>query len=282
MRLIYFKLLLTTMMLCVLTPSITLAEQRLISTDANSTDLIMALGLGDTLVAVDVTSQLPKGHTPLPSIGYHRNLSAEGLLSMKPSAVIGGEHMGPPSVIKALQQAKIPLIQLPSAHNSEQLRNNIRDLATALKQSTLGEQLLSNMDQQLNTLQASPLKDENIAFLLNMDASKLRLAGTGTSGHALINLLGGNNIAEYENYRTISPEALLAMKPSIILVAGRDTRNAAQLLLTANPILAHTPAGKRHFILSVDGSALISGLSIAAVDEALRLNNIIQPTTAAR
>ena len=88
---------------------------RIISTDASVTNLLFDFGMQDNLIAVDVTSQLPKGFKSLPNVGYHRNLSAEGLLSLKPSIVIGSDLMGPDNVIQALNQAEVPFLQLPIA-----------------------------------------------------------------------------------------------------------------------------------------------------------------------
>lgn len=253
--------------------------QRLISTDAGATELIFSLGLEQSLVAVDVTSQLPKGHQPLPNIGYHRNLSAEGLLSLEPTAVIGSEFMGPPPVVSALQQARVQLVRLPGAKTSAQLRSNISELATALQQRERGEALIQHLDQQLSALQQQPLNGQKIAFLLSMDTAKLRLAGAGSSGVALIDLLAGDSVAEFKNYQTVSAESLMAMQPDIILVAGKNTTTAVDELIAANPILLHSPAGLNHRIVAVDGSTLVAGLSVAAVGEALRLATLLNPQT---
>lgn len=246
-------------------------EQRIISTDAGATDLIFSLALEQSLIAVDVTTQLPKDFKALPNIGYHRNLSAEGLLSLKPTAVIGSEHMGPPPVVNALQHAGVQLVRLPSARTSQQLRSNISELASALKQDEQGTLLLKYLDKQLATLNQQPLKGQKIAFLLSMDSAKLRLAGTGSSGVALIELLGGESVAVFKNYQTVSAESLMAMQPDIILVAGNDQATAVKELLAVNPILLHSPAGLNNDIIAVNSSTLVAGLSVAAVDEALRL-----------
>ena len=268
--------------LCIATPVALSEEQRLISTDAGATELIFSLGLDKQLVAIDVTSHLPKGHKELPNIGYHRNLSAEGLLSLQPTAVIGSEFMGPPPVIGALQQAKVQLVRLPGAKNSEQLRSNITELASALNQQKRGEHLLQEVDEQLSALKNLPLENKKIAFLLSMDTAKLRLAGQGSSGVALIDLLGGKSVANFNNYQTVSAESLMAMQPDIILVAGKNQQTAADELLKANPILLHSPAGLNGRIIAVDGSTLVAGLSVSAIEEALRLATLLNQQTAAR
>ncbi|MEX2961472.1 hemin ABC transporter substrate-binding protein [Microbulbifer sp. TYP-18] len=252
---------------------------RLISTDASATELIFALGADQDLVAVDVTSQLPKSYRELGNIGYHRTLSAEGLLSLRPTTVIGNEHMGPANVLTALKNADVELVQLPSAQNLSQLRNNIDRLARMLSRRDEGEQLIRRIDEQLNHLKSNSLSGMRTAFLLAIDPDKPRLAGANTSGSALIALLDGANVASFDNYRNVSAESLLALQPDIIIVAGREQKNAVNELLAANPILKNTPAGKQKHILAIDSNTLIAGLSVAALDQAIKLAEELQPDT---
>lgn len=51
--------------------------EKIVSAGASVTELIYALGAQSQLVGVDVTSVTPK-ESPLPKVGYHRALSAEG------------------------------------------------------------------------------------------------------------------------------------------------------------------------------------------------------------
>jgi iron complex transport system substrate-binding protein len=252
------------------------ATMRLISSDASATELIFALGIDEYLVGVDVTSELPKDYRELPNIGYHRNLSAEGLLSLQPTAVIGSEHIGPAAVTTALHAANIQLVQLPSASNGVELRQNIGSLATALNLSVLGEQLQNQLDQQLQSLQQIKLTQPiSTAFLLTMDTGNLRLAGKDSGGDALIKLMGCHNVASFNNYQTVSTESLLALEPELIIVAGLDANTAVATLLQANPALSYSPAGKQQKIFAIDSKVLVAGLSLAAIDEALRLKQLV-------
>lgn len=247
------------------------ADERIISTDAFVTELIFALGLEQQLVAVDVTSALPTGFEALPNIGYHRNLSAEGLLSLKPSVVIGSEHMGPEQVIQALTAANVTLLQLGSAESPRQLQDNIMQVARALDHAAEGDILNRALREKLARLANQPHRTTRIAFLLNMDPSKLRLAGRGTSGAALIHLLGAQNVGEFKNYQNVSAESLLAMQPDVILVAGQSLDTSVSDLLATQDILQYSAAGRNNRIMGIDGSTLVAGLSISAIDEALRI-----------
>ena len=51
------------------------AQERIVSIGPATTELIMALGGEQSLIATDVSSPEPKG---LPRVGYHRALAAEG------------------------------------------------------------------------------------------------------------------------------------------------------------------------------------------------------------
>lgn len=53
------------------------AQERIVSIGPATTELIMALGGEQSLIATDVSSPEPKG---LPRVGYHRALAAEGML----------------------------------------------------------------------------------------------------------------------------------------------------------------------------------------------------------
>lgn len=276
----YLSRILTTGLLSLslaLSAKVTAAPERIISTDAGTTEIIKALELSDRLVAIDVTSPPLLPDRTLPNIGYHRNLSAEGLLSLNPDAVIGTKGMGPDHVVEQLKQSPLKLIQFPAARSEAQLIDNIRTLAEQLDQTTRGQVLLTGLQTRLDHLHDQALSSEKAVFLLFMN-NKLRMAGRESGGGALIELLGAQNLADYDNYRSISAEALIDLKPSLIIIAGKDPEQARQQLLDAHPMLKYTPAGKQQKILAVDGSSLVSGgLSVSAIDEALRLSNQLQP-----
>jgi iron complex transport system substrate-binding protein len=272
-----YRLYLSTLIAVFWLGSIAQAEpvQRLVSTDAAVTELVFALQADSRLIAVDVTSQLPQGYRPLENIGYHRNLSAEGLLSLSPTYVIGSEHMGPAGVLDALKAANIPLLQLASATSTQQLESNIKAVALALGAQQKGQQLVTQLHTKLRHLETRPLNQKRVAVLLSMEPTKLRLAGTGTAAHSFIELLGAVNVADFSNYRTVSAESLMAMQTDVIVVIGRQYDNATQDLLAANPILKHSPAFQQGHIIAIDGGALVAGLSVAAVEEAMRISNQI-------
>jgi iron complex transport system substrate-binding protein len=242
---------------------------RLVSADAGVTATLFALGLGDEVVAVDVTSTLPAEKAGTVRIGYHRNLSAEGLLSLAPTHLVGSDHMGPDSTLAVLRRAEVDVVQLPVPYSVATLRDNVARLGEALGETARVAGLVSEIDSLQAQVESRSLAGSRVAFLLNTEGD-LRLAGSDTAGAAFIDLLGGNNVADYRNYRSVSTESLLAYAPEIIIVAG-DQADGAEALLRAQPLLAQTPAGKTGQVVSLDGSTLVGGLSLGALREALNI-----------
>ena len=55
-----------------------------VSIGGDVTEIVYALGAGDRVIAVDITSREPKVARDLPQVGYMRQLSAEPILSLSP------------------------------------------------------------------------------------------------------------------------------------------------------------------------------------------------------
>lgn len=245
-----------------------LAPQRLVSADAAATEILQLLGAGDRLVAVDASSELPAGKE-LPRLGYHRALAAEGLIALAPDLVIGSQHMGPPHVLDSLARADVPVLTLQSPADLATLIGNIMAIAEAIG-SDGGDVLVERLRRKGEALGSHSLKDRRAAFLLRAEGGKLRLAGSGTGGAGFLDLLGASNVAEHANYRSITPEALLALSPDLLILA--DTEGAGRDdFLARYPILRFSPAVRAGQMFTVDASSLVVGISVAAVTEAGRI-----------
>ncbi len=241
---------------------------RVISTDARVTEMLLALGAKQQLVAVDVTSAVPN----LPSIGYHRQLPAEGLLSLQPDLIIGSEHMGPESTLETLKRAKVDVLKLPTAAHAADLSKQLVILGQRLGRQAQAQHLTNQLAMELDQLRAHDLQGRKVAFLLMLDSTKLRVAGQNTAGHAFIEMLGGQNAVDFANYRTLSAESLIALQPEVLLVASNSKGFSMAKLLSDLPVLNATAAAKNDHIYQVDGSTLVAGLSMGAVQQALDIH----------
>src|SRR6185436_15534504 len=72
-------------------------------------EIIWALGSQDKVVGVDLSSTFPPEIKNVTTVGYHRALSAEGILSLHPTAILTDGNIGPPQVVEQIKQLNIPI-----------------------------------------------------------------------------------------------------------------------------------------------------------------------------
>jgi iron complex transport system substrate-binding protein len=259
--------------LAALSPLPASAQERVISTDATITGIVSALGAANRLVGVDDTSVLPADLPELPRLGYHRALSAEGLLSLNPDLLLLSEHAGPESALAPLAAADVAILRLPVALDLPSLMANTRAVARALNLPEESELLLSLQAKQ-GRLDASVPAVAPTTILLRESDGALRVAGSGSAGDALIRLIGARNAVDFPGYRSFSAEGLLALDPELILVAAADDFSPATWL-NRFPLLRHSRAGAAGRVLGVDSAALVGGLGLGTLEVADRLRQTL-------
>ena len=246
------------------------AQERIVSIGPATTELIMALGGEQSLVATDVSSPEPKG---LPRVGYHRALAAEGILSLAPTRLVGSDEMGPPPALEQLRRAGVEVTVLPTAPTLTNLNERIDALASLLGNQAAGTRLKAEIAVQSDKLaaQAKQNKPLRVAFLLLHKGQPTSIAGGNTTASALVTLAGGvNPVARLHDYKPISTESLIELQPDLVLVSGRDWQQYQNInsVLAQVPALAATPAGKNRAIHAIDGHALQGGLSLRSLQQA--------------
>ncbi|MCG9749955.1 hemin ABC transporter substrate-binding protein [Vibrio brasiliensis] len=272
---------LTTLSLCLIA-SASLANERVISAGSAVTELIVALGQQQKLVAVDVTSELPAELT-LPKIGYHRQLSAEGLLALGATRLIGSDEMGPDTTLNQLRSAGVEVDVVNTEPTPEGLLLRVDQIASLLNAQSQAAALKQKIDNQITALGSNKIDDKSAAkvlFLLIHEGRPANVAGRDTTPDAIIKLAGARNPAanQLQSYKPLSTEAIVDMQPDVILVSGRSLSKigGADEILAKMPMLAATPAGQNKQILPIDGRALVGGLGLKSLSEAERLSALLR------
>ena len=81
-------------------------------------EIIWALGAQDKVLGIDLSTTYPPDVKKVQTVGYHRALSAEGILSLHPTAIIHDNNIGPPQVVQQLQQLNIPMKTFTAKNDS--------------------------------------------------------------------------------------------------------------------------------------------------------------------
>lgn len=257
-------------------------NQRIVSAGNGVTEIIYALGAGDQVIAVDQTSTWPTQVNQLPRLGYHKQLSAEGILALEPTMLIGTEDMGPTSTLAQLESAGVEVEALPLKHTAESIENQIKSLAGILGKEEQGNALWDDIEDSLDEAKALAASYEEkhekkvpVLFVLAMGGRSPTIAGTGTAANAMIGLAGGYNPAaeQFKGYKALSNEAMLLLAPEVIIFPGSTSNPdmTPEALLEQMPILKQTPAGKNGRVVAIDGNMLLGGLGPRTGDVALSL-----------
>ncbi|MEJ2763725.1 ABC transporter substrate-binding protein [Photobacterium sp. MCCC 1A19761] len=266
-----------------LTASSAWANERIISAGAAVTELMYALGAQSQIAAVDITSK-PLVEPSVPTLGYHRQLSAESLIALNPTRLLGSNEMGPKSTLDLLRQAGITVNILNSGETVDDLLIRIDQVGELTGKQTQAAALREDVQVKLAAIKANLAQTQTpkkVLFLLIREGRPASVAGRNTTADTVIALAGGVNPAAeaVESYKPISVEAMVEMQPDIILLSSRTMANlsSADDLLQQMPLLIATPAGQNKAIATIDGTALIGGLGLKSLSEAERLNTVFYP-----
>ena len=122
---------------------------RIASVGGSVTEIVYALGEQDKLVARDSTSIYPDAALKLPDVGYMRQLSPEGVLSVNPSGLLVLEGSGPKEAIDVLKKASIPFITVPETYDHAGILEKIRVVGKAFDADEKAAELAAAVDADL-------------------------------------------------------------------------------------------------------------------------------------
>jgi iron complex transport system substrate-binding protein len=262
--------------------------QRWVSAGGALSEWISALGGESKLVGVDTTSQHPESLKALPSIGYQRQLSAEGILSLRPQILVGTEETGPPPVLSQVRSAGVQVELFSAQPDLPTLQGNLQRLGKLLGADDQASQVFQTyqqlLDQQKIRVTRAQLKGKSpgVLLLLGHAGGKPLIAGKDTAADWLLQQAGGHNLATHTGYKPFSVESLVSLDPEVLVFADRAlTGDAARAaLFKENPILASTRAAKDGRVMELDPTLLVGGLGPRLPDAMKKLSDAFYPDSA--
>ncbi|MGP1717224.1 MAG: heme/hemin ABC transporter substrate-binding protein [Methylophilus sp.] len=254
--------------------------RRIVSIGGGLTEIIYALGANNELVGVDTTSLYPEAATKLPSVGYARTLSSEGILALAPNHVLATEDAGPPAVLRQINAAGVPVTVLPANDKFEGVLDRITRIGTLIDRPAQASQLIEKMKADWQKVREPILARKTpmprVLFVLSHSPGQIMVGGKGSSAEAMMHYVGAHNaIQGFDGFKPLTPESVIAAQPDVVLftdqglgiVGGID--GALKL-----PGLAQTPAGQKRRIASLEAMFMLGfgprlPQAVAALDNAL-------------
>ena len=259
---------------------------RIVAIGGAITEVIYALGAEGLLAGVDSTSLYPEAAKALPQVGYMRAISAEGVLSLRPTLVIATTAGGPAASFDQIKATGVRTLVLPDHYDYDSVVLKIEEIGKTTGRETEAAKLIArgkadmeDLAVKLKTAGARP----RVLFLLSVGGGGApQASGGGTAADGIIRLSGGVNAIEgYTGYRPLTPEAVIAARPDFIVVTHQTANlvGGASAVLERQPALLQTPAGRGGKILVFD-TGLLLGFGPRTPDAARQLAMALHPSLA--
>lgn len=238
------------------------SPKKIITIGGPVTEIVFALGEGGKIIATDTTSKYPERTFILPKVGYMRQLSVEGLLSLAPDHIIALEGSGPAHVLEAIESVGVSVTRVPELVTPDQIARGIDIISGVFNRtnsgSSLGTEIKEKLKQQLNFANKQTSRP-SVLFLLNTGHGNLMTAGKDTAIDTIIRYTGAtNSAADLKGFKPLSSEYMVSNSPDYVLLSQRTLDQAGGVFeLQIDPILGQLTAVKENRVLTLDGTLLL-------------------------
>ncbi|WP_374321912.1 hemin ABC transporter substrate-binding protein [Streptomyces sp. AP-93] len=242
------------------------SADRVVPLTGGLNEIVYTLGLGPKVVAKDITATFEQA-ADLPVVTRGHDVSAESVLSLRPTLVLAETTTGPAEAIQQIRDAGIPLLVVAPAKSLDDVAKRTDAVAAALGVKEAGAQLNQRTAARIaaarKALPASG-KKPRVAFLyLRGTASVYLMGGSDSGAGSLLEAAGaldtGPESGLGKDFTPITSEALAAAAPDAILVMSKGLESVGGVDgLVKIPGVAQTPAGMDRRVITVDDGVLLN------------------------
>ncbi|TXL92310.1 ABC transporter substrate-binding protein [Streptomyces sp. IB2014 016-6] len=244
------------------------STDRLVPLTGSLSEIVFTLGLGKHVVARDITATFEQAEK-LPVVTRAHDVSAESVLSLRPTLVIAETTTGPSEAVEQIRDAGIPLLVVEPAKGLDDVGTRIGTVARALGVDAAGDELSARTAERIAAVQKripAPGDGEKprVAFLyLRGSASVYLLGGRDSGASSLLEAAGavdaGKESGLDKDFTAITSEALAKAAPDAILLMSKGLESVGGPDgLVKIPGVAETPAGLDRRFISVDDGVLLN------------------------
>ncbi|MDT0490533.1 hemin ABC transporter substrate-binding protein [Kitasatospora albolonga] len=244
------------------------STDRIVPLTGSLSEIVFTLGFGKQVVARDITATFEQAEK-LPVVTRAHDVSAESVLSLKPTVVLADTTTGPREAIDQIREAGIPLLVVEPAKGLDDVGRRIDTVAEALGVPAAGTELKERTESRIAAVQKTipdhaDGKKPRVAFLyLRGSASVYLLGGAESGASSLLEAAGavdaGKTSGLKKDFTAITSEALAKAAPDAILLMtkGFDSVGGMDGLVKI-PGIAETPAGMDRRVVTIDDGVLLN------------------------
>lgn len=241
-------------------------EERIVLISKQYCEIIYALGAEQNVVAVDLSSVYPPEVKKLPTVGYHRALSLEGLLAAKPTLIMhsGLNTLGPEHVVKQLQELKIPMKEFTQQEDDiEGTKALMREMGAYFHKEARADSLCNKLDADMKIAfeNIKNYPDTPRVLIIHFGRASniyLVMSQKGAAGK-MIEWAGGKMaVTDEKGMKHLSAEVVSQSDPDVILLTdfGYDQLGSNEKIKEL-PGVSSTKAARNNRIYRVNECDLV-------------------------
>lgn len=240
--------------------------ERIVPVDGDLAEIVFALGLGDRVVATDLSATYPAAADALPEIGYQRALNPEPIAAMEPTVVLATDLARPVETLQQLRDLGIAVVVIERVMSLDGFAAKVQAVADALGVPARGAVLVAQMQADIARARvaAAQLTTAPRVLALYLRGEQVQLIfGAGTGVDAVLPAVGAVDVAAelgVVDTQQLTAEAVLLAAPDVLLVttSGLASVGGVEGLL-AIPSLGQTADGRRPHVLAYEDQYLLGG-----------------------
>lgn len=258
-------------------------EARIVSLHFYATEALLELGLSEQVVGIDIMSRsyydaaLDRSFAELPVIGHWADLSAESVLALQPTLVVGTERSGPETAVRQLQGATEVLLLDPRDDLAGALAR-VGQLAAHLGLEGRAAALEAEMAAVRAELAARTAAVEPVgALALASHGGVERVCGRGPH-ETLLELAGLTNLApQVSACEELSREALVGIDAEVLVFSNPETFDffGGHEGLSAHPVFGRTEAVLQERYIVLGSAEQVLGVGLRTPSFALALHEAV-------
>ncbi|WIM09056.1 ABC transporter substrate-binding protein [Enhydrobacter sp.] len=250
--------------------AVTLAAppRRIVPIFSSNTEIVTALGLADRIVGIDAYTRYPPQVLDRPAVGGRLGFSVDAIAALRPDLVIvTPARQAAHQLVEPMERIGVPVLVLLT-RSVEEILANIRLVARMTGVTARGEEVAMQFADRLARVAARLAAEpapSTIMITGRLGNGLMLVAREGTyTGDAIVRAGGRFALEGTAMLAQVSPEAILAADPDVLLWAGGARDLAALIAEPGWADLRAVRAGRAHAVnraeLLIPGPRTVDGI----------------------
>ncbi len=225
--------------------------ERAVSLAPNLTEIVFAVGAGDTLVGRTSYDNFPPEAQKIQTVGDTLNPNIENIIALKPQVVLVSTASQIETFTKQLESQNIAVF-VTNPNKLDDIYKSIQQIAEIFAKPENGREVVENLQKRVAGVEAKINKNNDIKVFLQISKEPLFTIGKDSFLTELITHAGGISVTAnvVTAYPKLSKETALALNPDVIILSESEDN------LEPNEVFKNSPAVKNGKVFKINADII--------------------------